>query len=112
MPAGSVRVPADQPLALVAAALLEPESPESLLAWGFFPEILQRTEYMEAYAIEPLARRMLERDPALAAAWEQALKDPAFAASSERRLAWFYQRSAYFDDRYLLYPVGRELPGR
>jgi hypothetical protein len=94
MPAGSVRVPADQPLALVAAALLEPESPESLLAWGFFPEILQRTEYMEAYAIEPLAARMLQQDPALSRAWEEALKDPAFAASPERRLAWFYERSA------------------
>jgi hypothetical protein len=111
-PAGSVRVPSDQPLALVAAALLEPESPESLLAWGFFPEILQRTEYMEAYAIEPLARRMLQQDPALARQWEQALRDPALAASPERRLAWFYERSAYFDDRYLLYPIGREPAAR
>lgn len=32
MPPGSVRVPSDQPLALVAAALLEAESPDSLLA--------------------------------------------------------------------------------
>ena len=46
-PAGSIRVPVDQPLALVAAALLEPQSPDSLLAWGFFPDILQRTEYIE-----------------------------------------------------------------
>jgi len=111
-PAGSVRVPADQPRALVAAALLEPESPESLLAWGFFPEILQRTEYIEAYAIEPLARRMLAADPTLAQAWEEALNDPAFAASPQRRLAWFYERSAYYDERYLLYPVGREIEDR
>ncbi len=112
MPTGSIRIPSDQPLALVAAALLEPESPESLLAWGFFAEILQRTEYMEAYAVEPMAARMLERDPALARAWEEALKDPAFAASPERRLAWFYERSAYFDERYRLYPIGRELGAR
>ena len=111
-PAGSVRVPSDQPLALVAAALLEPESPESLLAWGFFPEILQRTEYIEAYAIEPLARRMLADDPALARAWGEALRDPQFAASPERRLAWFYERSPYHDERYLLYPVGREVSER
>jgi hypothetical protein len=108
-PAGSVRVPSDQPLALVAAALLEPESPESLLAWGFLPEILQRTEYIEGYAVEPLARRMLEADPALARAWQEALRDPEFAASPARRLAWFYERSAYYDERYLLYPVGREI---
>jgi hypothetical protein len=67
---------------------------------------------MEAYAIEPLAARMLESDPELARAWAEALKDPAFAASPERRLAWFYERSAYFDERYRLYPVGRELAAR
>lgn len=109
-PAGSVRVPADQPLALVAAALLEPESPDSLLAWGFFPEILQRTEYIEGYAIEPLARRMLDADPALAREFQARLRsDPDFARDADRRLAWFYERSVYYDDRYLLYPIGREL---
>lgn len=111
-PAGSVRVPTDQPRGLVAAALLEPESPDSLLAWGFFPDLLQRTEYMEAYALEPMAKRMLERDPALAAAFAEALKDPAFAADPARRLAWFYERSAYYDANYLLYPVGREVAAR
>src|SRR5204863_8187762 len=48
-PAGSVRVPTDQALGDLAVALLEPESDDSLLAWGFFLEILQRTEYMEGY---------------------------------------------------------------
>ena len=108
--AGSVRVPADQPLALVAAALLEPESPDSLLAWGFFPDLLQRTEYIEGYAVEPLARRMIEEDPELGHAFDEALAaDPELARDADRRLQWFYERSAYYDDRYLLYPVGREL---
>lgn len=108
--AGSVRVPADQPLALVAAALLEPESPDSLLAWGFFPDILQRTEYIEGYAVEPLAQRMIEARPALALEFQAAVAaDPELAADADRRLQWFYERSAYYDDRYLLYPVGREL---
>ena len=53
--AGSVRVPADQPLGLLAVATLEPESTDSLLAWNFFPGMLQRTEYIEGYAIAPLA---------------------------------------------------------
>ena len=110
LPAGSVRVPADQPLALIAAALLEPESPDSLLAWGFFPDILQRTEYIEGYAVEPLARRMMERDPALARAFQEAIAaDPELARDPDRRLQYFYERSAYYDDRYLLYPIGREL---
>ena len=109
-PAGSVRVPSDQPLGLLAAAMLEPESPDSLLAWNFYPEILMRTEYIEGYVIAPLAERMLASNPALKAEFEAKLDaDPKFAADPEARLGWFYQRTPYYDDRYLLYPVGREL---
>ena len=110
MPPGAVRVPAAQPLGLLAAAMLEAESPDSLLAWGFFPEILQRTEYIESYAIAPLADAMLQRDPALKAAFERKLAaEPAFAKDRAARLAWFYARTPYYDERYLLYPVGREV---
>ena len=109
-PAGSVRVPSDQPLGLLAAAMLEPESPDSLLAWNFYPEILMRTEYIEGYVIAPLAERMLKSNPALKAEFEAKLAaDPKFAADPDARLGWFYQRTPYYDDRYLLYPVGREL---
>ncbi len=109
-PAGSVRVPSDQPLGLLAAAMLEPESPDSLLAWNFFPEILQRTEYIEGYVISPLAERMLAADPALKKAFQAKLAaDPKFASDPDARLGWFYERTPYYDDRFLLYPVGREL---
>ena len=109
-PAGSVRVPSDQPLGLLAAAMLEAESPDSLLAWNFFPEILMRTEYMEGYVIAPLAERMLANDPALKKAFEAKLAaDPKFATDGDARLGWFYERTPYYDERYLLYPVGREL---
>ena len=108
-PTGSVRVPSDQPLGLLAAAMLEPESPDSLLAWNFYPEILMRTEYIEGYVIAPLADRMLAADPALRAAFETKLAaDPKFAADPDARLGWFYERTPYYDERYLLYPVGRE----
>lgn len=108
-PAGSVRVPSDQPLGLLAAALLEPESADGVLAWNFFPGMLQRTEYIEAYAIAPLAERMLTQNAALRQEFEAKLAaDPAFAADGNARLAWFYERTPYFDDRYLLYPIGRE----
>lgn len=110
MPKGSVRVPTDQPLGLLAAAMLEAESADSFLAWNFFPSMLQRTEYIEGYAIAPLAEAMMERDPALKAEFETKLaNDPAFAASASARLEWFYRRSAYYDANYLLYPVGREM---
>jgi hypothetical protein len=108
-PPGSVRVPTDQPLGDVVVLLLEPQSSESFFAWGMIPEVLNRVEYIEGYAIAPLAERMLAADPALKAAFEAKLAaDPAFAADPDARLGWFYERTPYFDDHYLLYPVGRE----
>lgn len=63
---GSVRIPTDQPLGELASVLLEARSGDSLPTWGFFPEILQRTEYIDGYVIAPLADRMLESNPELA----------------------------------------------
>ncbi len=108
-PAGSVRVSTDQPLGDLAVSLLEPESADSLLAWGFFNEILQRTEYIEGYVIAPLAEKMLADDPQLKAEFEAKLAaEPKFAADPTARLQWFYAQSKFYDDRYLLYPVGIE----
>ncbi|WP_296165035.1 M14 family metallopeptidase [uncultured Brevundimonas sp.] len=108
-PTGSVRVPTDQPLGDVVVLLLEPQSSESFFAWGFFPEVLSRVEYIEGYAIAPLAERMLAADPALKAEFEAKLAtEPAFAADGDARLQWFYERTPFYDDRYRLYPVGRE----
>ena len=108
-PTGSVRVPTDQPLGDVVVLLLEPQSSESFFAWGLFPEVLSRVEYIEGYAIAPLAERMLAADPALKADFEAKLgSDPAFAANGDARLQWFYERTPFHDDRYRLYPVGRE----
>jgi hypothetical protein len=109
---GSVRVSTDQPIGDVVVLLLEPQSSESFFAWGLIPEVLNRVEYIEGYAIAPLADRMLAADPALKAAFEAKLAaDPAFAADPDARLGWFYERTPYFDDHYLLYPVARELAG-
>jgi hypothetical protein len=108
-PAGSVRVPTDQPLGDLAIALLDAESDDSFLAWGFFPEILQRTEYIEGYAVAPLAEQMLAADPKLKTEFELKLtSDPAFAKDPEARLRWFYEKSPFYDQRHLLYPVGVE----
>jgi len=106
---GSVRVPTDQPLGDIAVLLLEPQSSEGFFAWGMFPEVLNRVEYIEGYAIAPLAERMLAADPALKAEFETKLAaEPKFAADGEARLQWFYERTPFHDDRYRLYPVGRE----
>ena len=109
-PKGSIRVPADQPRALLAASLIEAESPDSLLAWGYFPQLFQRTEYIADYALAPMADAMLAGDADLRAAFREKLAaDPAFATDPDARLAWFYERSAAYDRAYLLYPVGREV---
>ena len=108
-PGGSVRVPTDQPLGDVAVLLLEPQSNESFFAWGLFPEVLSRVEYIEGYAIAPLAEAMMAADPALKAAFEAKLvADPVFAADGDARLQWFYERTPFYDDHFRLYPVGRE----
>lgn len=108
--AGSVRVSTDQPLGDLAILLLEPASADSFFQWGFFLEILNRTEYAEAYVMEPMAEKMLAEDPVLAAAFKAALEsDPKLAADRQERLLWFYRRTPFFDDQWRLYPVGREL---
>ena len=106
---GSVRISTDQVLGDLVVYLLEPESPDSFLAWGFFPEIFSRTEYIEEYAIEPLARWMLAKDENLRKEFESKKKeDPGFINDKAKVYAWFYERSQFYDDRYLVYPVGVE----
>nr|WP_246029099.1 M14 family metallopeptidase [Parashewanella tropica] len=106
LPKGTVRVDTKQPLGDLAMMLLEPQSPDSFLQWGFFNPIFTRTEYMEAYAVEPMAQQMLNTK--LKAEFEQALKDKTFATDPKARLRWFYERSPYYDNQYLKYPVYRQ----
>jgi hypothetical protein len=106
---GSVRIDTNQPLGDLVITLLEPGSPDSFLQWGFFLEIFNRTEYIEEYVIEPLARNMLAKDEKLRADFEAKKKqDPAFIKDSQAVYEWFYARSPYVDSRWLLYPVGIE----
>jgi murein tripeptide amidase MpaA len=108
-PAGSIRVPMNQPLGDLAAILLEPASPDSFFQWGFFDSVLQQTEYIEGYILEPMAERMMAADPKLAEEFKQKLaSDDAFRASPKERLRWFYSKTPFLDERWKLYPVGRE----
>ncbi|MCE5232673.1 MAG: M14 family metallopeptidase [Mizugakiibacter sp.] len=106
---GAVIVPLDQRAANVAIELLEPQAPDSLVAWGYFDAIFQQHEYAEPRVAEQLARDMLAKDPALRAAFEAKLRDnPAFAGNPAARLAWFYDRSPWKAvQRVGLYPVLR-----
>ena len=110
MPAGSVRVPADQPLGLLAAALLEPESQDSFLAWGFFPEMLGAAPNTDAFVLAALGDKLLATDPAAKARFEAKLRaEPAFAADPDARLAWLYAQAGPGHPYPLRYPIAREV---
>ena len=109
LPAGSVIVPLDQRAANVAINLLEPQAPDSLLRWGFLNAIFEAKEYGEPRVVEKLARDMLARDPSLKAEFDRKLHDdPAFAANSEARLEFFFERSPWYAAQLVgAYPVLR-----
>ena len=106
--AGSVVVPMAQAAGRVALNLLEPDAPDSFVAWGFFNPIFEQKEFGENYVLEKLAREMLAKDEKLRREFEQRVaSDPKFAASPFERLRFFYERSPYWDRQMNLYPVGR-----
>ena len=105
--AGALFVPIRQPKSRLLMAMLEPQAPDSLAAWGRFNTHFERKEYMEDYVAEAVAREML-RDPAVKAEFERRLReDTAFAQSPAARLEFFYRRHPSWDERYQLYPVLR-----
>ena len=106
--AGTVVVPMAQPSARVALNLLEPDAPDSFVAWGFFNPVFEQKEYGEDYVVEKLARELMARDENLRREFERRLQaDKKFAASPRERLRFFFERSPYFNRRINLYPVGR-----
>lgn len=106
LPQGSVRVTTDQPLGSLVVALLEPSGPDSFFNWGFFNSMFERTEYFEMYAILPWIEQQLATNPALAAEFAQAqLDDESLKTDGKKRVDWFYQRSPFYDQSYLKYPV-------
>jgi len=89
-------------------ALLEPQAPDSLLAWGLFNNAFEPKEYMEEYVAEDVAREQMAADPAVAAEFKRRLEsDPAFAKNPHARLEFFARRHASWDERLNLYPVLR-----
>lgn len=107
-PAGSLFVPIDQPEARLLLALLEPLSPDSFAAQGFFNNAFEQKEYMEPYVAEQVAQQILASDPQAAAEFRHKLDtDEAFARDPQARLDFFYRRSPSWDERLNLYPVYR-----
>jgi hypothetical protein len=108
-PAGSVVVELNQRLSKVAIEWLEPQGPDSAMAWGFFDPIFEQKEYGELYVLEKLAREMMAKDPKLKTEFERKIEsDPKFAANPYARLEFFYEHSPWYEaNRVGHYPVGR-----
>ncbi len=107
-PAGTVLADMNQRSARVIAHLLEPASPDSYAAWGFFDAFMEQKEYSESYVMETLARKMILDNPSLKAEFERKKAgDKVFASDPDQQLNWFYSKSPYWDNRFNLYPVGR-----
>jgi hypothetical protein len=108
LPAGAVFVPIAQAKARLVMALLEPQAPDALVAWGGFNNAFERKEYMEAYVAEEVARDLLAGDPSLRARFEQRLRDDAdFAKDPAARLEFFARLHSSWDASYNAYPVLR-----
>jgi hypothetical protein len=107
-PAGTLWIPADQPDFEVAAHLLEPEAPDSLLSWGLLSSVFERKEYIDLPVLEDLVKEML-KDPKVAAEWEAALKDETLAKDAQARQLWWYRRTRYWDETVGLLPAFRAM---
>jgi hypothetical protein len=106
--AGALFVPLSQARSRIAVALLEPQAPDSLAAWGTFNNAFEQKEYMEDYVAEDVAREQLKRDPALAAEFQRKLAtEPEFAKDPAARLQFFARRHSSWDEQLNLYPVFR-----
>lgn len=107
---GSVIVPMNQPLARVAAYLLEPSADGSLASWGFFNSVMEQKEYTESYVMERVAREMLAKCPNLQKEFDQKkASDSAFATNPDAIINWFYSKSPWWDSFLNIYPVGKLL---
>lgn len=107
LPKGSLWIPLDTELALVATHLLDPESPDSLFAWGEFSSIFETKEYADPRVLDAWAPKKLAEDPKTAAAWKAKLEDPKFAGDARARYRFWYERSPWFDELGDLVPVYR-----
>ena len=107
-PSGTVVIRTNQRAAKVAVHLLEPRSPDSFAAWGFFAAISEQKEGAESYVMEEIGRKMLEQDPLLLKEFEEEVRsDTSFSNDPEARLNWLYLRSPWSDPQLNIYPVGR-----
>ena len=108
IPSGTYVVNTKQRGIRLIANLLEPEAPDSFVSWGFFNSFFERKEYAEDFVMEPIAKNMLDNDPAIRNDFENRLNNEEnFRNNPSERLDYFYKKSVYFDRRENIYPIFR-----
>ena len=107
---GDVWVPCDQRSSAIAVQLFEAQAPDGLTYWNAFDTVLEQKEFGEAYVVEPLARKLLAENPALAKEFAARLaSDTTFAKSQAARSNFFFTRSPWGDPDLNVLPVARAL---
>lgn len=93
-PKGSILIDMNQPSGRLAAWLLEPSAPGSLVYWGFFNQVVESPSefWIRLPYMEEKGREMLAKDPTLRAEFEERKKDPAFARNPQAILNFFYEK--------------------
>ncbi|GAB4287567.1 MAG: M14 family metallopeptidase [Ignavibacteriaceae bacterium] len=108
---GTIIIPVKQRTFRIILNLFEPESPDSLAAWGFFNAFFERKEYAEVYIMEPVAEKMLNEEEKIRNEFLNKLEEEDFRNNPAERLDFFYRNSPFFDQRENVYPIFR-IPGK
>ncbi len=98
-----MRVLTRQPLGKLATHLLHPSAPDSLFQWGFFHSVFQRTEYVENYALDPYASKLLDEKPLMRQEFMNFISKES--PSTQARRDWLYEKTPFYDARYRKYPI-------
>ena len=89
---------------------LEPAAVDSFFNWNFFDSVLQQKEGFSPYVFEDLALQILEENPGMKDSLEaRKSDDPAFNEDWYGQLQWIYERSEYYEESHMQYPVYRIL---
>ncbi len=102
---GDFQVSTNQREIVLILHLLDPESPDSFIKWGFMNSIFERKEYFEMYLFDSLANKMYDENEELRNEFNEKLKDEDFSKNPYSRLNFFYEHSPYFDKKYNVYPI-------
>ena len=107
---GDWYVPVNQPGNRYIVEMLEPTAADSWFRWNFFDAILMQKEYFSGYVFDEVAAGLLDKDPGLRQALEEAKAvDSSLADQHYRQLDFVYKRSPYYEPSHNRYPVGRLL---